>query len=479
MSKSLQKFQKAILFLACILFATLANAVVWKVGPLKTYTKPSQVSTLVANGDTVDIDVAVYTADVCYWSANNLLLRAAGSGYAHLNANNTSYGQKAIWVIGGMNTTVQYIEFSNCHDVVGASKNWAGIRQEGKNLTVQHCYFHDNDDGILANSVNPSKILIEYTEFGYCGWGDGFSHNLYINSIDTLVFRYNYSHHAIIGHDLKSRAWVNYILYNRFSDEATGTASRDIDIPQGGIAVVMGNVIQHGVNAQNSNVIGYKLEAPVNPTPHNFYLINNTIVSERSTAVFVSLGAGTNLYKGYNNIFAGPGTLLSGTTTILDTIRNKFYPSITTASFVSSASYNYRLTAPSSAINSGTTCGIASNGFVLNSIYEYQHPSNYSNRTNVGIIDIGAYEFIPATGIESISVEYADINVSLAYNILTISSIEQIVRMEIYDIGGRKIYANERIGQGTAIDISSYPTGIYIIKAETESGKVFVKKMKF
>jgi hypothetical protein len=474
----MQLLFRSILFAAFLTLTIISNAVVWKVGPLKTYIKPSQVSGLVNNGDTVDIDVAVYTADVCYWNKNNLLLRGIGGGYAHLNANNTSYGQKAIWVIGGINTTVQYIEFSNCHDVVGASKNWAGIRQEGANLTVQHCYFHNNDDGILANAVNPSKILIEYTEFGYCGWGDGFSHNLYINAIDTLVFRYNYSHHADIGHDLKSRAWINYILYNRFSDEATGTASRNIDIPQGGIAVVMGNVIEHGVNAQNSNAVGYKLEAPVNPTPHNFYLINNTIVSNRSTAVFVSLGAGTNLYKGYNNIFAGTGTLLSGTTTVLDTVRNKFYPTISSAGFVNAGTYDYHLTGSSSAINQGTTCGVASNGFVLNSVLEYLHPYNFTNRVNVGAIDIGAYEFTPAAGIENI-LQQANVEVHLAYSILTIASLDRISLLKIYDMNGKIIFDQRSVGEGTAIDVSSFPNGIYIIKAETDNGKVFVKKMKF
>src|SRR3954465_14241550 len=107
----MQSLFRSILFAVFFMVTIISNALVWKVGPLKTYIKPSQVSGLVNNGDTVDIDVAVYTADVCYWNKNNLLLRGVGGGYAHLNANNTSYGQKAIWVIGGNNTTVQYIEF--------------------------------------------------------------------------------------------------------------------------------------------------------------------------------------------------------------------------------------------------------------------------------------------------------------------------------------------------------------------------------
>ena len=40
-------------------------------------------------------------------------------------------------------------------------------------------------------------------------------HNLYIGHVNKLTFRFNYSHHAYIGHNLKSRADANYILYTQ------------------------------------------------------------------------------------------------------------------------------------------------------------------------------------------------------------------------------------------------------------------------
>ena len=72
--------------------------------------------------------------------------------------------------------------------------------------------------------------MIEHSEFDHNGFGDGYSHNLYIGNIDTLIFRFNYSHHAHVGHELKSRAWVNIIEYNRMSNEADGDASRECSI---------------------------------------------------------------------------------------------------------------------------------------------------------------------------------------------------------------------------------------------------------
>ena len=49
-----------------------------------------------------------------------------------------------------------------------------------------NCYFHDNQDGILANAVVGSSILIEYSEFYKNGAGDGQSHNMYINGVGLL-----------------------------------------------------------------------------------------------------------------------------------------------------------------------------------------------------------------------------------------------------------------------------------------------------
>ena len=92
------------------LFSCPALATTWTVGPSQAYTLPSQVSTLVSDGDTVNIEAGVYPSDVARWTANNLVLRGIG-GFAHLKSNGNSWGGKAIWVIQGDNCTVEWIEF--------------------------------------------------------------------------------------------------------------------------------------------------------------------------------------------------------------------------------------------------------------------------------------------------------------------------------------------------------------------------------
>ncbi|MBA3679727.1 MAG: T9SS type A sorting domain-containing protein [Bacteroidetes bacterium] len=451
-----------------LLLVNYTKAVVWHVGAAQTYTMPSQVAPLVNHGDTVNIDAGTYNSNVCAWNKNNLLIRCI-NGMAHLKSNGLSFGDKGIWVIQGNNTTIDHIEFSLC---TSTSQNGAGIRQEGQNLIVRSCYFHDNENGILAGVITPCKITVEYSEFNLNGAGDGYSHNLYIGHVDTLLFRYNYSHHCKIGHELKSRANVNYILYNRIGNEASGTASREIDLPNGGLSIVMGNIIQQGVNTTNSGIIGYGLEGLSNTAPHNFYLINNTIVNEKTAGTFVAVQNATGLYKGYNNIFAGTGTLLTGTPTVLDTIANKKY-TIAAAGFVNSATYNYHILSGCSAINSATTAGVASNGYNLTPIKEYFHPANQVNKVIQTTLDIGAYEYISPTSMNELNSK-TDLLIFVDNTLLKVKTTEKISSFNIFDMSGKLILdkkANE------TINVSSLTKGIYIVSIIKENGDKINRKI--
>jgi hypothetical protein len=435
----------------------------WLVGPSRTYTKPSQVSTLVAAGDTISIDSATYTADVCRWTAANLLIRGVG-GRPVLDANNTAYGRKGIFVIDGNNCIVDNIEFKRCHDVPGLDLNWAGIRFEGSGIIIRRCYFHDNDDGILENGLSTAPIVIEFTEFNHNGYGDGYSHNLYINHSDTLIFRYNYSHQAHVGHELKSRAHVNYILYNRISNEATGDASREIDLPNGGYVIAMGNVIEQGPLTQNSGIIGYGLEGLSNPAPHNFYFINNTVVNDRSGGTFIALQTGMDLYKAYNNIFAGSGTLLSGSAVTIDTLDNLRATIISSCAFLNAANYDYHLTSASTlAINNGTNAGTASSGFSLIPLREYIHPADTASRINNAQIDIGAYEFNNANGLIKTENNYG-FHFSVVNKALRVFCTDFAGEIWIMDISGKTICKRNITSPESSFDISQLSAGMYLLE---------------
>jgi hypothetical protein len=370
--------------LVLVLLVSTVSASTLKVGPTEQFLTPCAALAVAQDGDTILIDAALYSGDVCAFSQNNLTIQGV-NGRPHIDANKKSAQDKGIWVPSGNNLLVDNIEFSGARST---SKNGAGIRAEGVNWTVRHCYFHDNQEGILESNIAGSNILIEFTEFAHNGYKNGLAHNLYIGHAGTLIFQYNYSHDSIVGHLLKSRAAVNYVLYNRLTDES-GTGSYELDLPNGGTSYVIGNLIEQGVNSQNSTIISYLEEGVNSMNPGmDLYVVNNSIVNDLSSGTFVFVGtAGTVPTLIENNIFVGAGT-----------ITNQSFANLVTnfsgnPQFVNQAGFDYHLTAGSPAINAGTTPGTA-NGFSLVPVDDYVHPTCGETRSIVGAaIDIGAYEF--------------------------------------------------------------------------------------
>ncbi|HNA33032.1 MAG TPA: T9SS type A sorting domain-containing protein, partial [Flavobacteriales bacterium] len=444
-----------------------AHATTWTVGPDQSWTLPSQVSTLVGDGDTVNILAGVYPSDVARWQADDLVLRGVG-GFAHLESNGLSWGDKAIWVIQGNNCTVEWIEFSECQV---PDHNGAGIRLEGLNLTVRHCWFHHNENGILCGEYHPSTVRIEHSEFGHHGFGDGYSHNLYIGNIDSLIFRYNYSHHADVGHELKSRAWVNVIEYNRFSNEDDGTASREIDLPNGGQAYLIGNVIQQGLQSQNSNLVGFGMEGLINPGPQELYAVNNTLVNEKVNGSFFQSPPEVYI-KAYNNVLAGGGEFMSAWPDDMDTLANLRITDIIAADFADPDDYDYHITGSSPAFGIGQPAGLGSSGYPLVALYEYVHPANSVLRCQHALLDAGAFEACP-TGMYAMDGPDVELFPNPATEQLTIraASNANITGIELTDTRGRMVArATGPARQRWDLDLHGIVPGHFTARITTSTG---------
>ena len=356
---------------------------VLQVGPTRQFTDPSQVAGVVQTGDVVEIDAGIYNSTETTWTTS-LTLRGVG-GRAHLVAPATISNQKGIWVTQGANTAVENIEFSGA---AVPDLNGSGIRAEGQDLAICGSYFHDNQEGILADAKN---LLIEYSEFARNGNCDptgalGCAHNIYVSSAARFTIRYSYSHHASIGHLVKSRAQENYILYNRIMDEASGTSSYTIDLPNGGLSYVIGNLLQQGPNTDNPTILIYGEEG-LNKTSKTLYVVNNTFVNDLGSGKFIELSGGTTVTV-QNNLFVGGGTAVSGTAAQVSNLQTN------TPNFVDITNFDYRPTATTPGIDGGTAPGLGG-AFDLTPIYQYVHPSNREPRPTRNAIDVGAYEYAP------------------------------------------------------------------------------------
>jgi hypothetical protein len=259
------------------------------------------------SGDTIHIAAGEYRGDVAQWSANNLTICGIG-GRARLFADGVHQGGKGIWVVTGSNTTIHSVEF---HGAKVSDQNGAGIRQEGPNLTLRDAGFYDNENGILGGTSSASTVTIEYSEFARNGYGDGYSHNIYIGTIGRLNVRASYFHEAKIGHNLKSRARETYIENSYFMDGPTGTASYLVDTPNGGVVFLRGNLFQKGPRADNSISVAYGQEG-LTWTTNTLTMVHNTLVSTRSGGTFINAPSSTQQVTLRGNIFAGTSTALIG-----------------------------------------------------------------------------------------------------------------------------------------------------------------------
>lgn len=149
-----------------VVFAAYASGAVLRVGPNHEYATSCEAINSAKTGDRIEIDAAgTYRGDVCAWITNDLTLVGV-NGRPRIEAAGQSAQDRAIWVISGANTTIDNIEFTG---TAVPSHNGAGILQKGTNLTVRNCYFHHNEEGILAGSDPASTILVENTEFAENG----------------------------------------------------------------------------------------------------------------------------------------------------------------------------------------------------------------------------------------------------------------------------------------------------------------------
>jgi hypothetical protein len=373
---------------------TSASAATLSVGPGKTYTKPCAAIAVAKDGDVIEITGnTTYSGDACNINRNNLTIRGV-NGRPKIDAAGKNAAEKGIWVVNGNNLTVDNVEMYGAKVMDG---NGAAFRLQGAGFTLRNSFIHDNENGILANANLNSDIVIEYSEFGHNGRGDGQTHNLYIGHVKSLTFRYSYSHDANVGHNLKSRADTNMIAYNRFSSTppgetgstAYGQPSYEIDLPNAGTSYIIGNVIEQPALNQNPAMVAYGEEGATN-AGSDLYVINNTFLNDYGdgTFLFVSGKVPTPAVI-QNNIFAGIGTLSTQATSVLKTNYRSVAPN-----FADRGKWDLRPTISTLVINAGSDPGKSAKGVALAPVAQYKHVASGEARPASGQLDIGAYEAI-------------------------------------------------------------------------------------
>lgn len=197
----------------------------------------------------------------------------SGTGGKAVFTYKSGIANKKAYLVTQGNVTIRNVVFQNAQV---PDKNGAGIRYEGGNLTVESSTFQDNQEGILGGAYSNGSITVNGSSFLRNGAGDGYSHGIYAGAIPSLTVTNSTFQGTKVGHHIKSRATNTVVTNCAIDDGASGTASYDIDLPNGGNATISGNTINKGSLAQNPTLISYGEEGGSTATGV-FIVQNNTL----------------------------------------------------------------------------------------------------------------------------------------------------------------------------------------------------------
>ena len=267
-----------------------------------------------ADGDEILIEAGDYRGQVAVITQRRLTLRGVG-GRPVLHAAGQAAEGKGILVVRNGEVLIENIEFRGARV---RDRNGAGIRFERGRLVVRNCAFFDNENGILTANFGDAELLVQDSDFGQAPAGTPLPHLVYVGRIARFTIEGSRVRAGQAGHLVKSRAMQSFVRYNELVDGPGGRAAYELEFPNGGLAVVVGNVIGQSRDTTNPVLVSYAAEGPDDrPRTHGLYMAHNTLVNDGfKPALFLRVAdpvKGQPLpLKLYNNLFAGLGVAHAG-----------------------------------------------------------------------------------------------------------------------------------------------------------------------
>jgi hypothetical protein len=272
-------------------------------------------------GDTVVLPTGDLAGAAGVIAVPGLRLTSPGPG-AVLHADGRNAEGKAILVVRAPGVRIENIGFRGARVPAG---NGAGIRFEAGSLVLDRCSFLDNEMGLLTAGRPDMALAVHHCVFGDAPRHDSgqLHHLLYAGAIGQLVVTHSRFHRGWRGHLLKSRARINRILFNELDDGPDGGAAYELEFPDGGDNLVLGNRIGQGAGTHNPALLSLGAEADrpgsdAARRSHRLDLRRNRFVNRfvgdaERTPRFVHLWPdrlpGPLAVEAAANVFEGPGVI--------------------------------------------------------------------------------------------------------------------------------------------------------------------------
>ena len=223
-----------------------ARAHTLQVGPGQGYDSPSAALKEAADGDTVEIAPGEYF-DCVRVRAANLTIRGTGPGAV---LTDQVCDGKAIIVAQADNLTVRDLTLQRARVADG---NGAGIRAEGRNISIEHVQFRNSQSGLMAGDNPDSTITVRdstFRETGICE-GDKCGNSISIGHVARLIIERTDITGNRGGHQIVSGADLTELRHDTLQDGPTGSASFQLMLPHGGTLVMEDCAVEKGPHATN------------------------------------------------------------------------------------------------------------------------------------------------------------------------------------------------------------------------------------
>lgn len=295
-------------------FAGVAGSQTWTVGAPDGPSTLAEALRLAQDGDTVALAPGVHRGGGVVTQAR-LTVRGLGAG-AVLDGRDLALPEgKALLVARGGDLWLENLAFRGARVPDG---NGAGIRLERGHLQAVACRFEDNEMGLLTGNQAGTDLVLQRCAFAQAppDTGRGLHHLLYIGAIDRARVegcRFQFGARGGQGHLLKCRAREASVIDCELGwDDPQGSASYELDFPNGGQVLLRGNRLAQGPASPNRTLVAYGAEArPSAERVHRLRIEDNTFRNAGAPALWWRvwsdrLGRAVPV-EARGNRFEGPG----------------------------------------------------------------------------------------------------------------------------------------------------------------------------
>ena len=290
---------------------------VWRVGAGLAVSHIADAIQQAAGGDIIEILPGIYAGDMAVIHQRRLQLIGLGSGpqdRPHLLAAGGHADGKAIWVVRNGDIRLENLDFEGARVPDG---NGAAICFEGGRLALQQCGFHNHEIGLLIGNRADAQLSFMQCEFSRAPVNRvDLSHLIYVGRIGHFRLQDCRLGAGREGHLVKSHARQTVIVDNLPDDGPNGQASYEIDLPEGGDALVEGNTMVQSTGTRNPVMLSYGAEGgrwPLNQlTLRRITYINRLPSGGWFVRVWAHRLPGPASVLSQNNRYLGPGSLLLG-----------------------------------------------------------------------------------------------------------------------------------------------------------------------